>query len=179
MQNTIFHTPIPPLRKLTLTAMLVAMGTALAVVSKYLFGNLPVRIDLAVCPMLTVAYVLGAWWCGGAYVMVDLLSCLFLYPPFLPITLCKCASGLLFGYMLHRGGLHLKSVGVACLLNALLIDILGMTYALYLMMETPFFPLLLTRIGGGVVNACINAAFCLLALPKLQKPMQHLLSKGN
>ena len=76
MQNTIFHTPIPPLRKLTLTAMLVAMGTALAVVSKYLFGNLPVRIDLAVCPMLTVAYVLGAWWCGGAYVMVDLLSCL-------------------------------------------------------------------------------------------------------
>ena len=179
MQTITFHSPIPPLRKLTLTAMLVAMGTALAVVSKYLFGSLPVRVDLAIWPMLLVAYILGISWCAVAYAMVDLLSCLFLYPPFLPITICKCLSGLLFGYVLHHHGINRKTVLVVCTLNALFIDVAAMTYALYLMMQTPFLALLFTRVGGAAVNLCINAAFCLLALPKLQKPMHHLLLKGK
>ena len=58
-------------RYMTATAMSVAIGTVLAILSKQLFGNLPIRLDLSVLAVMLMALLFGFPHGTLAAVLID------------------------------------------------------------------------------------------------------------
>ncbi|MBO5789122.1 MAG: hypothetical protein J6R42_04175 [Clostridia bacterium] len=161
-----------PLRRLTMTALMAALGTALAIMSKFLFGDLPVRIDLAVLPVLVVAYFLGPVESGIAYVLIDVLSSVFFYPPFLPITLAKLVAGLYFGFLLKKCSPSPTRYAILFLVYAVLLDWLYMSFALYWLQKTSIVAIMLLRAGQAAIDVVVGFSFMYFVLPKLRSSMK-------
>ena len=171
--------PQPPLRlnpvhSLTTTAMAIAIGTVLAIMSKQLFGNLPLRVDFSAWAVLLVSLLFGFPHGAVAYMLIDILSSIFFYPPFLPITLCKLVTGLAFDLFLPKVRRYPAKCLLLFLVNGIVIDCIAMAHALYFLQGGSISALLLLRVGSAVTNICMFLFFVYVLYPKLEAPLHHL-----
>ena len=178
-QNMTFsnYKKLNPVASLTVTAMSIAIGTALAIMSKQLFGNLPIRLDLSVMAVLLMSLFFG--FPGGTItiVAIDVLSSIFFYPPFLPITFCKALTGLLFDVCLTKHRQNRAKIFFILLANALIIDCVLMAVALYWLQGGTIGSMMLVRIGSGVMNIGLFWRFLYGIYPKLENPLKRILSR--
>ena len=168
-------TGLDALRHLTVTAMAVAIGTTLAILSKQVFGNLPVRLDFSVLAVLLVSMLFGLPYGGVTYVCIDVLSSIFFYPPYLPITLCKFLTGLLFDLFLHRARPKFWKTLALFLVNGIVIDCIFMAHALYFLQGGSISALLWLRTGTAAVNIGLFLFFVYGIYPRLEAPLVRLM----
>lgn len=170
---------LDPIRSITATAMAVAIGTTLAILSKQVFGTLPVRLDLSALAVLLMSLLFGFPHGTVTYVLIDILSSIFFYPPFLPITVCRLLSGVLFDLFLAK----FRKTKWKCILlfavNALVIDWAAMSVALYWLQGGSVFGYMALRIGSSAVNMAWFLFFVYLIYPRMEKPLCRLLKKPN
>ena len=166
-------------RYMTATAMSVAIGTVLAILSKQLFGNLPIRLDLSVLAVMLMALLFGFPHGTLAAVLIDVLSSIFFYPPYLPITFCKLLTGLLFDLLLQKVRPAAWKGILLFLFNGAVIDCLFMAHALYWLQGGSVGSLLLIRVGSAAVNVALYTVFLYLAYPKMEAPLYLTLKKGK
>lgn len=162
------------LRRLTVTAMAVAIGTVLAILSKQVFGDLPVRLDFSALSVLLVSLLLGCPYGAVTYLLIDVLSSIFFYPPYLPITLCKVLTGLLFDLLLPRTRPKFYQTLLLFFANGIVIDCVFMAYALYFLQGGSVASLLVLRIGSALVNIGLFLFFIYVLYPRLASPLAHL-----
>ena len=178
-QNMTFskYKKLNPVASLTVTAMSIAIGTALAIMSKQLFGNLPIRLDLSVMAVLLMSLFFG--FPGGTItiVAIDVLSSVFFYPPFLPITFCKALTGLLFDFFLAKNRENRTKTFCLFLLNAIVIDCVLMAIALYKLNGGSIISMMFLRVGSGVMNIGLFWLFLYGIYPKLENPLKRILSR--
>lgn len=167
------------LRHLTVTAMAVAIGTTLAILSKQVFGNLPVRLDFSVLAVLLVSMLFGLPYGGITYVLIDVLSSIFFYPPYLPITLCKFLTGLLFDLFLNRARPKFWKTLTLFLINGIVIDCILMAHALFFLQGGSVSALLWLRTGSAAVNIGLFLFFVYGLYPRLEAPLTRLLKMPN
>lgn len=156
------------LRKLTATAVLAAMGAALAYIPRILTVGGLARLDLAVLPAVVAAIAMGPVWSMSVYALTDLVGCLLNgYAPFLPILLCKILLGLWLGICLYR-----KPIGwrrsLFCLLAAgVFVDFALMGLSLRLFYGKSWVELIVSRSITAGLNFAVRMAFLQLAAGRL------------
>jgi hypothetical protein len=173
------HVRLDALRYMTVTAMSVAVGTVLAILSKQLFGSLPIRLDLSVLAVMLMALLFGFPHGTLAAVLIDVLSSIFFYPPYLPITFCKLLTGLLFDLLLQKVRPAIQKGVLLFLLNGAVIDCLFMAHALYWLQGGSVASLMWIRVGSAAVNIILFTFFLYVVYPKMETPLYLTLKKGN
>lgn len=168
--------PIPasaarvPLRKLTATALLAAMGTALAVVPRLLTWGDIARLDLAILPVIVAAIALGPVWSACAYGLTDLLGCLLQgYTPFLPILACKLLVGLWLGLCLYRHHVNWKRSLLCLFVAGVVVDFALMGLSFRLFYGKAWIDLIVSRGITASLNFAVRMVFLAWAAERLSR----------
>ena len=150
------------IKKAAFTAVMAALGCALAYVPRLFTADSAGRIDLAILPVLFVAQLCGPLWSAAGYVITDLVGCLFSgYAPFPPITLCKLAGGLVIGFGFHKKTFSLGRCLLWFGILALSVDVVLMTPALRLLQGRPWLYYLWVRPLTAALNFGVRLLFVL------------------
>lgn len=156
------------LRKLTATAVLAAMGVALAYVPRILTVGGLARLDLAILPAIVAAVALGPLWSCGVYALTDLVGCLFNgYAPFLPILGCKILLGLWLGFCLYRKPIRWRRSAFCLVTAGVLIDFALMGLSLRLFYGKPWIELIVSRSVTAGLNLAVRLVFLQFAAGRL------------
>jgi len=156
------------LRKLTATAVLAAMGVALAYVPRILTVGGLARLDLAILPAIVAAVALGPLWSCGVYALTDLVGCLFNgYAPFLPILGCKILLGLWLGFCLYRRPIRWGRSLFCLAVAGVLVDFGLMGLSLRLFYGKPWVELIVSRSITAGLNFAVRLVFLQFAAGRL------------
>lgn len=163
--------------KICITAVLVVLAV---IANRFLSFNVwNLSLGISFLPILICALVLGPVYggiCGG---LADLIGAiLFPFGPFFPgFTLTAFISGFLFGLIKTNGSkgrfflgcflvFSLEEILCTVLLNSLWISVL---------FDSPFLPLLLTRLPKAAVMLCLEIFAAFIIKSHLLKPIQKMI----
>ena len=159
-----------PLRKLTATALLAAMGTALSVVPRLLTWGNVARLDLAILPVIVAAIALGPAWSTCAYGLTDLLGCLLMgETPFLPILACKLLLGLWLGLCLYHHPVNWKRSLFCLFVAGVLVDFVLMGLSLRMLLGKAWVDLVVSRSITASLNFALRMVFLAWAAERLSR----------
>ena len=163
------------IKKAAFTAVMAALGCALAYVPRLFTADSVIRLDLAILPILFVAQLCGPLWSMLGYVLTDLVGCLFSgYAPFFPITLCKLLAGLILGICFYKKRFTVKRCLVSFAILAAVVDIPLMAVALRLLQGRPWIYYLWMRPVTAVVNFPVRVVFALLVGRAAKVPLARV-----
>ena len=132
--------------RLCILALMIALEIIL---TRFLSINtMFLRIGFGFLPMAMLGIMYGPLWTAGSYLVADLIaSILFPSGPFFPgFTLTAALSGLVFGLVLHKRPVTIKSAFVASLIISLFFNLVLDTLWLSILYGDAFIALLPTRI---------------------------------
>lgn len=163
------------IKKATFTAVMAALGCALAYVPRLFTADSGGRLDLAILPILFVAQLCGPVWSMLGYGLTDLVGCLFSgYAPFLPITVCKLIAGLLLGICFYKKKFEVKRCLVSFAVLAFVVDIPLMTVALKLLQGRPWIYYVWVRPLTAALNFAVRVVFALVVGNAAKAPLARV-----
>ncbi len=163
--------------KICITAVLCVLAI---IANRFLSFNVwNLSLGISFLPILICALVLGPVYggiCGG---LADLIGAvLFPFGPFFPgFTLTAFISGFLFGLIKTNGskGQFLLTCFSVFFIEEILCTVLLNSLWISVLFDSPFLPLLLTRIPKAAVMICLEIAAAFIIKSHLLKPIEKMI----